>query len=352
MASSLIPLRTPRQAILPELPDLGDHLADLLRQIPPGRVTTYGALARALGSIVAARWVATWINDPSGPSGLPRHRVVLQSGELGRSRNGDEPVQQRLLRAEGIEVGDRGVDLERCGFDGFQATQPLAQLQTAQVALAELVDSTPPTLFPEFVAGVDVSYAGTSGSSPVYGFAAYVLVHIGSGETVWSLTMRRTIRFPYIPGFLAFREAPILCALLDEVRSNDRLADVVLVDGNGRLHHRHSGVACHVGVVAGIPTIGVGKSLLCGTADVRGMRRGESRPVMLHDQIVAHAWQTAARGRPIYISAGHRMNLETALRIVQRVGIAGRIPSPIQRAHLLSRKVAKCSPSPRHFPMA
>ena len=83
------------------------------------------------------------------------------------------------------------------------------------------------------------------------GIAAYALVETASGQLVWSTTVRRRVVFPYITTYLSFREIPILLDLLDEVRSAGRMAEVLLVDGSGILHHRHAGIASHLGVVAG-----------------------------------------------------------------------------------------------------
>ena len=128
---------------------------------------------------------------------------------------------------------------------------------------------------PEFVGGVDVAYPNAE-----EGVAAYALVETATGRLVWSTTVRRRVVFPYISTYLSFREIPILLDLLDEVRAAGRMAEVLLVDGSGILHHRHAGIASHLGVVASIPTIGVTKKLLCGSVNIEGMAPGESRPVV------------------------------------------------------------------------
>src|SRR5207244_392523 len=97
---------------------------------------------------------------------------------------------------------------------------------------------------PRFVGGVDVSYRGAH-----EGVAAYALVEVASGKLVWSTMIRRPVRFPYITSYLTFRELPLLVALIEEVRAQDRLAPVVMVDGTGRLHPRRAGIASHLGVV-------------------------------------------------------------------------------------------------------
>ena len=129
---------------------------------------------------------------------------------------------------------------------------------------------------PALVGGVDVAYPNAD-----EGVAAYALVETATGRLVWSTAVRRRVVFPYVTTYLSFREIPILLDLLDEVRAADRMTEVLLVDGSGILHHRHAGIASHLGVVASIPTIGVTKKLLCGSVDIEGMAPGESRPVVM-----------------------------------------------------------------------
>src|SRR4029079_9550363 len=106
-------------------------------------------------------------------------------------------------------------------------------------------------------------------------------------------------------------ELRLLLELLQQVEAYDRMAEVLLVDGNGILHQRSAGIASHLGVQAGVPTIGIGKSLLCGTVDLKDQRRGELRPVLYEQRSVAQALKTSERGRPIYISPGHLVDLPT-----------------------------------------
>lgn len=272
-----------------DLPDLYSALHELLAQVPRGRVTTYGDLAEALGTIKAARWVATYLLHPGGPADLPRHRVVSRSGAIGKFRTGRPDENARRLLAEGIVVNDETVDVERYGFCEFIALRPLEKMFGIQEELATKIRLRPLPSPIEFAAGVDVSYAGSAAAGPVTGVAAYAMFHVASGELVWIETIRRQVDFPYIPGLLAFRELPILLELLRQVRADDRMADVILVDGNGILHQRSAGIASHLGVLAGVPTIGVGKSLLCGTVDLKDLRQGELRPVHYQNRCVAQA---------------------------------------------------------------
>ncbi len=131
------------------------------------------------------------------------------------------------------------VDLERYGCGDFTSDRPLEVLADYQNRVAAQVALRPRRKVPQQVGGVDVSYI-----SPSEGVAAYALVEVATGELLWSTTIRRPVRFPYITSYLTFRELPLLVELIDEVRGRDRIAPVVLVDGTGILHPRQAGIAC------------------------------------------------------------------------------------------------------------
>jgi deoxyribonuclease V len=151
--------------------------------------------------------------------------------------------------------------------------------------------------------------------------------------------VRRRVAFPYISTYLSFREMPILLDLLAEVRAAGRLAEVVLVDGSGILHHRHAGIASHLGVVASLATVGVTKKLLCGRVDMRDMAPGESRPVVHEDELTGVALRpTAGSLRPIFISPGHRMDVTSCEQLVRRLLTGRRLPEPIYWADRFSRR--------------
>lgn len=329
-----------------DVPDLFAALRELLMQIPRGRVTTYGDLARALGNVKAARWVATCLLDPAWSGELQTHRVVRRDGALGEFVTRHSADKARLLKSEGVDVKNRTVDLARFGIHEFISSRPLEKLAHFQDSLLAHLKLEAPAAIPEFVAGVDVSYAGKEGAGPVRGVAAYALVHVKTGELVWSYTVEQPVNFPYIPGFLAFRELPILLELLNQVRRDDRMAEVLIVDGNGALHERQAGIASHLGVAGDIATIGVGKSLLCGKVKLDGMRKGDVRAVILNGLPVAQALKTSPRGRPIFISPGHLVDLTFAVELAKRLIHGNRVPAPIHHAHAISRTAVQ-QQSPR-----
>jgi len=135
---------------------------------------------------------------------------------------------------------------------------------------------------------------------------------------------------PYIPGLLGFREAPALLAALARLPAPP---DLLLVDGHGRAHPARCGVACHVGVAADLPTIGVAKSLLVGAVDPLAEALGATAAIRHRGELVGVALRSRARAKPIYISVGHRITLDSAVAWVRRCLAGRRLPEPTRLAH-------------------
>jgi len=322
---------------LPEISDLSECLRDLWHQVPPGRLTTYGDLARALGDPIASRWVGHYAAHHDHAAACPCPRIVRVAGSLGIYGAGTARDKRQRLVDEGVVVKGFAVELARYRFDQFKTDRPLIALRRLQESLARRVALVPPKRAPRTIAGVDVSYAPGGD-----GVAAYVLVEQGSGDVLWKTVIRRPVRFPYISSYLSFRELPLLVDLLGEADRQGRRADAVLVDGTGILHPRRSGIAAHLGVVCRRPTIGVTKKLLCGSVDLEGLRPKESRPVVLDGEPVGVALRpTSGSRRPIFVSPGHRMDLATAERIVRGLLCGRRLPEPLYWADRLSRQAAR-----------
>lgn len=321
---------------IPPIPDLSQHLRDLLEQIPSGRVVTYGQLAESLGNIVAARWVAMQLLDTEFTVDLPVHRVVQRDGRLGGYFTGNATDKAHLLRGEGIDVGDDlTVELAECAHRAIVSAHPLAELRQLQEEMIAHLNLRAPQRLPDFVGGVDVSYI-----TPQDAVVAYSLVEVDSGELVWSKTLRRRVTFPYIPTYLSFRELPLLLDVLEHAERQDRLADVVLVDGAGILHQRHAGIATHLGIAAGLSTIGITKKKLCGTVDLEGLAVNEPRPVIHEDQTVAMALRTQPRGKPIFISPGQNVDVTFSLQVARMLLRGHKLPEPVYWAHTLSKRAA------------
>jgi deoxyribonuclease V len=185
------------------------------------------------------------------------------------------------------------------------------------------------------VAGADISYDKRSDRL----FAAVVLLQLPGLEPVEHATVTDRARFPYVPGLLSFREAP---ALLKAFRKLRRRPDVVMIDGHGLAHPRRFGIACHIGWLLGLPTIGCAKSILCGEHGALSQRRGASVPLVYNRGVVGCTLRTRAGVRPVYVSVGHRIDLRSAAGIVLRCAPRFRIPAPTREAHILVNKL-RCS---------
>jgi len=322
-----------------EVPDLRQETLELLLQIPPGKVTTYGALAVALGDEIAARAVGGIMAQNEQPDKYPCYKVVHTDGEVGNySAPGGTAEKVRRLRADGIEIRDgRIVNLYRYLFTDFKSSQPLKRLRRLQEEFSADLSLEPSSEEMKTVGGVDVSYGERA-------VAAYVLFNLEERRLVDSETVAQEITFPYIPTYLAFRELPILQELLRKICEEGRLADVVMVDGNGILHPRHAGIASHLGVLLDTPTIGITKSLLCGEVDLKDMEVGEVRYIPLRGERVGAAVKTSPRARPIYVSPGNKIDLDTAIRVTLALS-SHKLPEPIRMADELSHRVAHAEES-------
>jgi deoxyribonuclease V len=314
--------------------DLPAELQRLLQQVPRGRVTTYGRLAAALGDRTAARWVGEYLVDHPHDERCPCHRVVRETGDAGLYIAGDSDAKLSRLRKEGIRITAGRVDLDD-PFEAFASSAPLARLHAFQLDLPTRLQLTPLGEGIRHVAGIDAAYR--DGATAV---GAIVVVDAESLETVWSTTVLSAVRFPYISGYLAFRELPVMLRAWDAARKDGPPIDAVLIDGNGRLHPRRAGIACCFGLLVDVPVIGIGKTLLCGRVDLAGMRSDEFRPVEHDGEQIGLAVRCGERSRPVYVSPGNRCDLASAARLVKRLMNRRRLPEPLQRADRLSKRSA------------
>ena len=149
----------------------------------------------------------------------------------------------------------------------------------------------------------------------------------------------RPVTFPYVPGFLSFREAPVLLACWAQLRVRP---DVVLVDGQGIAHPRRFGIASHLGVWWDWPTIGVAKSRLCGAHPPVPDRLGATVPLQDGGEQIGVVLRSRVGVRPIYISPGHRMGMAEALQVVRRCLAGYRLPEPTRVADRYSKRPAIC----------
>jgi deoxyribonuclease V len=201
----------------------------------------------------------------------------------------------------------------------------LPEAEALQKRLAGLVreEATPGMV--RLVAGVDASY--DPGGRHTH--AAVVLWERESGKVVETATATVATRFPYVPGFLAWRELP---AILAAFAGLDRRPDLVLVDGHGRAHPRRCGLSCLVGLALDLPTAGCAKSPLVGVFSGLAADRGSRAHLVDRGEVIGMALRTRAAVRPVYVSVGHRVTLAGACACVLAAS-RFRIPEPLRLAH-------------------
>lgn len=314
---------------LPPLPDLTCLLDRLLDQVPIGRVTTFGDLATALGDVRAARWVAEALAD--FPPDRPVHRVVRKTGELSISA-----IEQRarLIVEDCPLLSSGNVDMDAARWSAFTSPQPFRELCDWQVRMAAAAVLHPWSEPPATIGGVDLSYVSSAEA-----VAAYVQIEVASGRVLFHHTIRRSVPFPYIPGYLTFREALVLLNLLDEVREQRGLDPLILVDGSGRLHPRRAGIAVAVGLLADCATIGVSKHQLCGRQTDRVLL---GCPVIEHDgEATGAVMDGGSKRRTLFTSPGHGIDLASAIRCTRAVWRTERLPLPTFHADRLSREAVR-----------
>jgi len=186
------------------------------------------------------------------------------------------------------------------------------------------------------VAAADLAYAPALGRL----FAAVVVFEFPSLRRLETRALSRPIRFPYVPGLLSFREAPAILAAWKRLR---RPADLLLCDGQGIAHPRGVGLASHLGLLTGVPTVGCAKSVLVGRHDEVGPRRGERSDLVFRGAIVGAALRTREGTRPIYVSPGHRVGLVAAVRYALACCRGFRIPEPIREADRLVGRLRRAA---------
>jgi deoxyribonuclease V len=313
--------------------DFVEYFYSIVKQIPKGKVSTYGALARALGDIRAARAVGRLLNqNPFAPI-VPCHRVVMSDGSLGGFGTGIEN-KIKLLAKEGVNVSDNSVsDFENVYFSDFESNYPLKKMRKEQKRLGKSIRLE--NEFNKFktVAGVDVAYSDV-------GHGAMVTYDFDSMDVIERLSVKNKINMPYIPTYLAFREFPIIQDLMKKVKNKP---DVLLIDGNGVLHPYGMGIASHVGVKLDIPTIGVAKKLLCGKQKDDDILPGEYSEVEYEGHLIGYSFRSSPRTKkPVYISPGHMVSFDCANEIVKKFS-KYKLPEPIRGAHKLATEARNTS---------
>ena len=174
------------------------------------------------------------------------------------------------------------------------------------------------------VAGVDVGFRGEVAQ------AAVVVLRYPELEPVDYVLSQRPVTFPYVPGLLAFREGPVVMAALERLRTDP---DLLIFDGQGLAHPRRMGIATHIGVLVDKPSIGCAKSRLCGEHHQPAEARGSTVRLTDGDEVIGIVVRTRDGVKPVYVSIGHKVDLEAAVAYVLGCCRKYRLPEPIRYAH-------------------
>ncbi len=180
-------------------------------------------------------------------------------------------------------------------------------------------------------AGIDVSIRNNRA------IAAIIAMSVPKLEVLEKAVAVRPVEFPYVPGLLAFREAPVIFEAFDKLKT---APDILVVDGQGYAHPRRVGLACHVGVELDLPSIGCAKSRLTGTHKEPGQKRGSRVALKDKNETIGAVVRTRENVKPVYISIGHRIDLDTAVKLILRLCSRYRLPEPIREAHKTAGSVA------------
>jgi deoxyribonuclease V len=202
-----------------------------------------------------------------------------------------------------------------------------------QGRLRPLAPQAPPVALDQIrtVAGVDGAYdeAGR-------GRAAVVVYALPDLEIVEQATAVKEVSFPYVPGLLSFREGPVALAAVEQLRTQPGL---LIFDGQGYAHPRRFGLACHLGLYLGRPSIGCAKTRLIGTYEEPGPNQGDCAALRDGEEVIGMVVRTRAGTKPVFVSVGYGIDLPTAVAVVLRCVRGYRLPEPIRAADRLANRL-------------
>lgn len=303
--------------------NLFEYTYRLVRQIPPGRVSTYGAVALALGDKVAARAVGRMMNQNPNADDMPCYKIVHSDGRLGGFGLGTADKIRRL-KQDSIHV-EKGkiVDFEHVFFDDFKTEYPLKTLRQEQIQLSKKISLEDDVKTITTVAGVDVAYPDNEFEEAC---GVCVILDYSSRQVLEESSVFSRTVFPFISTYFSYRELPIVQKLMGRLREKPSL---LLLDGNGILHPAGCGFASHAGITLDIPTVGVAKTLLYGTIKNSG--------IFIDNEHRGYAFSSKKEAKPVYVSPGHRISLPTSVDVVKHLCIF-KNPEPLRRAHYLAQE--------------
>lgn len=212
-------------------------------------------------------------------------------------------------------------------FSSIEEAENLQRLLSEKVILSDRFSA------PKFIGGVDTSFSRDGRVLSVI-----VVMEFKSLKLVTISYYLDTVKFPYIPGFLSFREGPPIIEAWEKLEIRP---DILLVDGQGYAHPRHLGIASHIGIALNIPTIGCAKSLLVGKYEEPKPLKGNFSPILHKDELVGVVLRTKDNTKPVFVSPGHMVSFESSLDVVLRSVTLYRLPEPLRYAHQYSKSILK-----------
>lgn len=310
--------------------DLYQYTYDLVKQIPDGCVSTYGAVAKALGDIRASRAVGRMMNQNPHPDKMPCYKIVYSDGRIGGFAPGKKQKIKRLNHDDiQIEQG-KIIDFESLFFNDFKSNYPLKKYRKKQLKLRKnlIIHDQINESQISTIAGFDVAYPKNDFDKACI---AAVILDYKSKEIIERKTLFQQTRFPYIPTYLTFRETPLIQQVYQTLNTRP---SVLMFDGNGILHPFHFGLASHAGVLLDQPSIGIAKSLLCGT-------QRKDNNIEYDDEIIGKALYAHKNvKKPVYVSPGNMITLSTAYKIASKLS-KYKHPKPVRQAHILATTTLK-----------
>jgi deoxyribonuclease V len=214
-----------------------------------------------------------------------------------------------------------------------------ARAREIQVELAPRVLRQGKVTTPRFIAGVDISVSRWAKT----GTGAAIVLSYPDFELIEVAVVTDPLYFPYVPGLLTFREAPLILAACAKLAVKP---DLVIVDGQGIAHPRRIGLASHLGLYLDVPTIGCAKSRLLGSYDEPDDAAGSFANLLDNDEVIGAALRTRSGVKPVFVSIGHKIDLPEAIRWVLACCRGYRVPEPTRLAHQSAGgflKVEKCA---------
>jgi len=320
-----------------------------LKQIPKGKVITYGDLAEILGDIRASRTIGRLMALNKYPDQIPCYKVVHRDGKIGKY-SGLGGVKEKIsrLKREGVPVINnkiRNLKFYLVDPNSFPNFPYLKSLQHIQEYLSQFLtfDHKIDVDTIRHVVSTDVAYLD---GTPDVGIGVAVLFECSKAncKPLNATISFLPIFFPYIPTYLAFRELPPLLLAISSIKSLTNIEpDLYLVDGHGSLHPRCFGIASHLGIFLGKPTIGLAKSRLVGKllGDPYEKNGRIVQKIVVNSRCYGYRIKPKNSKKELYVSSGHLISPETALEFVSRFGWKGNINILNRLPHIVSTGAKK-----------